>query len=74
MSNPLADAIRSVAAKGPLSLNIFTTSDGTYQASISSDRKAFWVKMHADPYEALLAVLEIPSELAGVSKDAGVFG
>jgi hypothetical protein len=73
MSNPIADAIRAAAAGGKLSLTLFPTSDGTYQASISIDRKGWWVQMDRDPCEAIRKALRVTPE-GSATPDEDVFG
>lgn len=72
MTPDIAAAMREKAADRRFSLTIFPTSEGKFQASIRSGTDGWWVRMHADPYLALLAVLEIAP--APAEPGEGVFG
>lgn len=74
MSNPIADALRQAAKGGKLSLTLFPTSDGSYQASISTDRVGWWVQMDPDPYVAVCKALRVPAEGSAPPEPEDVFG
>jgi hypothetical protein len=76
----IEEAINEAAENGRLSITLFPSSAGGYQANLSFDNRKSWrVEMSSNPADALKKVLGLIPGAAGEMRpepenDGGVFG